>query len=266
MPHAGNIGIFDSGLGGLWVLKHLREKLPEYTYVFLGDQAHVPYGTKSKEALFEYTTSALTFLYTQQNCTCVLLACNTTSSAIYDELRAWVQKEFPRKLLFGIVRPTVLAVDTNDPIVVFGTLRTIESHAYRDALVTEKKIPIQNIHEIVLTELASRIERGQGIEEYIASFRDHVPTTITTAILGCTHYGIVRGIFEKTFPHIKTWVVQEEVIPEKFSSYFKEKPEFDALLLHDKKLSVFVSEKSEVFDGWLHTWYGEDMDSVVVNL
>jgi glutamate racemase len=261
----GSIGIFDSGLGGLWILKHLRETLPEYNYVFFGDQAHVPYGTKTKEELFTYTTQALAFLYGKHNCACVLLACNTTSSSIYDELRAWVLKEFPDRKLFGVVRPTILAVPSIDPVVVFATVRTVESHAYRDGLIREKNIPFENVYEVVVSELASRIEHGDDTEKYIASCKHLVPNTVTTGILGCTHYGIVLEDFKKAFPRVGSWICQEMILPEKFKLYFAEKPEFDAQLAHDGKLDIFVTEKNSVFDAWLHRWYGEDINAIVIS-
>jgi glutamate racemase len=260
------IGIFDSGLGGLWILKSLKEKLPEYDYVFFGDQAHVPYGTKTKEDLFAYTTEALRFLYEKHNCLCVLLACNTTSSSIYEELRLWVEKEFPDRKLFGIVKPTVLSLPETSSVAVFATLRTCESHAYRDEIVKEKNISPENIHEIIVSELAARIEHAEETKNYIASFKDMVPSSTKIGILGCTHYGIVRDDFKEAFPFITHWICQEEIIPEKFASYFKEKPEFDAQLSYTGTLTIFVSQKSDVFDAWLHKWYGEDTNSHVVSL
>lgn len=262
----GKIGVFDSGLGGLWVLKALKEKLPAYDYAFFGDQVHVPYGNKSKEELFTYTTQALTFLYRDQNCACVLLACNTTSSAIYGELRTWAEKEFPGKLLFGIVRPTILAVPTTDPIAVFATMRTVESHAYRDGLMKEKNIPEESIHEVVMPELAGRIEAGEEVREYIMSFSDSVPNSVTTAILGCTHYGIVIDAFKNAFPHISTFLSQEEIIPEKFASYMQEKPDFEASLGHSGTVAIFVSKENHVFTTWLSKWFGNAIAAQVITL
>ena len=97
----GNIGVFDSGLGGLWVLKHLKEKLPSYNYIFLGDQKNVPFGGKTPEELFEIATKALDYLYGEKNCMGVVLACNTISSTIYDRLRIWKDEKYFGRILFG---------------------------------------------------------------------------------------------------------------------------------------------------------------------
>ena len=83
------IGVFDSGLGGLLVLKNVREVIPEYDYVFFGDQAFVPYGNKTKEELYERAKIIFTYLFEKHSCKVILLACNTTSTNIYNELKEW---------------------------------------------------------------------------------------------------------------------------------------------------------------------------------
>jgi glutamate racemase len=253
-----NIGVFDSGLGGLWILKHLRETLPQYHYVFFGDQAHVPYGNKTVAELLEYTTKALTYLYEQKNCACVLLACNTTSATIYNELREWVEKHYPGRRIFGVVRPTVLATPTNDPIVVFATSRTVESHAYKDM------IKVETTTEIALPELASRIENGEETQEYILSFASVVPGTARTGILGCTHYGIVRSDFIKAFPQIQKWISQEEIIPKLFKEFFESHKEFTHTLSKEGDLELYVSKESEIFNQWLTTWFSNHIKAVVL--
>ena len=243
-----NIGVFDSGLGGLWILKYLREKLPEYNYIFFGDQANVPYGTKSKEDLFAYTTQALLYLYKEKNCLCVILACNTTSTAIFTELRAWVEKEFPDRRVFGIVLPTVLTIPVVDPVAVFATHRTVESHVFKREIKGD-------VTEVALPELCSRIESGGETKEYIASFASQIPDTVKTGALCCTHYGIVRDDFIHAFPNITKWISQEEIIPEFFKNYLESKPDFDNKLSKQNKIEIYVTKESEVFNTWLKKWY-----------
>lgn len=129
------IGVSDSGAGGLWILKNVRDLLPEYDYVYYGDTLHAPYGNKTKEELLSYTTEILEFMYKDKDCYMVILACNTTSASIYEDLKLWVSENFPDRKIFGIVRPTILAIDKDTPKVFFATVRTIESGMYQDALL-----------------------------------------------------------------------------------------------------------------------------------
>lgn len=244
------IGVFDSGLGGLLVLKHLREALPDYNYVFFGDQANVPYGNKTVEELTIFTKQALLHLYKEQNCKMVLLACNTTSSTIYDELCKWVESEFPGRLLFGIVIPTVLALEGEDNIAFFGTQRTIMSHAYRDAL------PGKNVSEVAMPELATMIEAGDNTLNYISTFKDLVPKDVATGALVCTHYGIAKDDFKKAFPKITKWFLQEEIVSGRFKIYFQEKPEIEKDLSKEGTIKVLISADSAVFRKFLKEWFG----------
>lgn len=251
-----NIGIFDSGLGGLWILKHLQEKLPEYNYVFFGDQANVPYGTKSKEELFLCSTRVLKYLYEEKNCSAVLLACNTTSSSIFTELEAWVRETYPNRKIIGIIESTLEAMRAYESATVFATVRTIDSHVYKD-----------NINlEIALPELCTRIESGGEILEYLQSFQSQVPSDMHAGVLCCTHYGIVADDFKKAYPSLTTWLSQEDIIPAFFEKYLEFNPEFAKNLAKDSNLEICVSKENEVFNTWLSKWYKNPPQVQVVNL
>lgn len=249
----GNIGVFDSGLGGLWILKHIKKFSPEYNYVFYGDQKNVPYGIKSKEELLAYTKEALTFLYENENCIAVLLACNTTSTAIYSELKDWVKENYPDRLLFGIAHPTVESVKHSKSVMVFATHRTVDSHFYQQAL-EEKNI---KTYEFVLLELASMIERGEDVSAYLDHHRYIIPEDVDSVILGCTHYGIVLHVFREIFPQITHWLVQEKITPPFLKEYIDRHPQLENRISKDGELRIFVSGKNPVFEKYLKDWYGE---------
>jgi glutamate racemase len=251
----GKIGVFDSGLGGLWILKHMRDVMPLYDYVFYGDQKNMPYGVKSKEELVEFTQNALSFLYEKEKCTAVLLACNTTSTNIYKELKKWVEVKYPGKFLFSISSPTVDVVTEAEPVAVFATHRTVESHFYKDMLESKGILT----YEFVLVELASLIERGGDVREYLDKHRYIIQAGIHTVILGCTHYGIVIDIFKETFPNISRWIRQEEVIPFFFEKYIQENPDFKNMLSDGGSVSFFSTEQNEVFEKYLEDWYGQSV-------
>lgn len=258
----GNIGVFDSGLGGLWVLKHLKEKLPEYNYIFLGDQANVPFGGKTPDELFLIATRGLDYLYGEKNCMGVVLACNTISSTIYDRLRDWKDEKYFGKILFGIVRPTVESLDKNLPVAIFATSRTCESEVYEKFF----KENLKNYIKIPLPQLAYLIENGGDTLSYIESFKSSVTEDIEKGALLCTHYGIVRDDFKKVFPHIKDWIYQEDLIPTYLAEYFIEFREKEAFFEHGGELSILVTKESEVFNEFTKKWFGNNIEVKLIEI
>lgn len=258
----GSIGVFDSGLGGLWVLKHLKDKLPEYNYIFLGDQANVPFGGKTPDELFVIATKALDYLYGKKNCMGVVLACNTISSTIYDRLRDWKDEKYFGRILFGIVRPTVELIDKQMPVVIFATPRTCESKVYEKFL----KENVKNYIKIPLPQLAYLIENGGDTLAYIKYFKDMIGSDIESGALLCTHYGIVRNDFKKVFPQVKTWIYQEDLIPKYLTEYFIENPLKESFFAHDGELSILVTKENEVFDKFTKEWFGKDATIQTINL
>jgi len=262
MQQKGNIGIFDSGLGGLWILKHLKEKLPEYNYVFLGDEKHMPYGDKNKEEIFSYTTSALRYLFEVENCMGVIIACNTVSSTIYDELREWKDENYFGRIIFGIARPTIMSIKPDEILVIFATFPTCNSTVYDELLHSRTS----DILKIPLPELASKIERGESVQDYLMSFVGNVPEHIKQGALLCTHYGIVREEFRKVFPNILDWSFQEESVPRYIQEYFLEFPEREMFFTHNATLRIITSKKSDVLTKFAKEWFGEKVEINEINL
>ena len=258
----GSIGVFDSGLGGLWVLKHLKEKLPEYNYIFIGDQANVPFGGKTPDELFTIATKALDYLYGEKNCMGVVLACNTISSTIYDRLRDWKDEKYFGRILFGIVRPTVESIDKQKPVVIFATPRTCESEVYEKFLSEN----VRNYVKIPMPQLAYLIEHGGDTLAYIKYFKDMIGSDIESGALLCTHYGIVRDNFKKAFPGVKTWIYQEDLIPKYLADYFTEFPDKEAFFEHGGELSILVTAESEVFNKFTHEWFGSKVSPLLIKL
>ncbi|HAE36377.1 MAG: Glutamate racemase [Candidatus Nomurabacteria bacterium GW2011_GWF2_35_66] len=258
----GSIGVFDSGLGGLWVLKHLKDELPEYNYIFLGDQANVPFGGKTPDELFNIATRALNYLYGEKECAGVIIACNTISSTIYERLRDWKDEKYFGKILFGIVRPTVESIDKGKPVVIFATPRTCASEVYENFLKTN----VKNYIKIPLPQLAYLIENREDTLSYIKYFKDMIGSDIESGALLCTHYGIVRDDFKKVFPQIKTWVYQEDLIPAYIKEYFIEFPDREAFFSRGGELSIIINKESEVFDKFAKEWFGAHIKPEVINL
>ncbi|ETB63577.1 TPA: hypothetical protein DIC38_02615 [Candidatus Nomurabacteria bacterium] len=261
MDKKGSIGVFDSGLGGLFVLKHLKEELPDYDYIFLGDQANMPYGDKTKDELFLLATKALDFLYGEMNCMGVILACNTISSTIYDRLREWKDEKYFGRILFGIVRPTVESFDPDEKTVIFATPRTCESEVYEEFF----KNHIKDYIKIPMKDLAYKIENKEETLSYIESFKKLVDGSITKGALLCTHYGIKKDDFKKAFPKIKNWIYQEELIPNYLREYFKEFPEREEFFSKNRKLEIYTTKENENFNDFAKKWFGVDLRINLIN-
>ncbi|HHY13020.1 MAG TPA: glutamate racemase [Thermoanaerobacterales bacterium] len=191
------IGVFDSGIGGLTVVKELMDKLPNEEIIYLGDTARVPYGTKSKETITRYSLECAEFL-TNKNVKMLITACNTISASSLDELEA----SFPVPILGVIIPGAKAAVEATklNQIGVIGTERTISSNAYTDVIkkineeikTHQKPCPLfvhlaeEGWHDIEVTHLTAI--------EYLADFK---LKGIDTLVLGCTHYPLLENVIQR---------------------------------------------------------------------
>ena len=127
------IGVFDSGFGGLTIFKNIESKLPNYDYIYLGDNARAPYGNHSQEVIYEYTRQAVDFLF-KEGCSLIILACNTASAEALRKLQQdYLPKKYPGKNILGVIRPmaeVAASITKNKVIGVMGTRSTIESNSY----------------------------------------------------------------------------------------------------------------------------------------
>lgn len=263
METKGKIGVFDSGLGGLWMLSHIRALLPEYDYVFFGDQAYVPYGNKTDEELFLRAQKIFAYLFETQGCTVILLACNTTSTTIFTKLQEWVRNKYPDRHIWGLVRPTIETIPLLASVLFFGTHRTIDSHVYKTEM---EKLGATDIEEIELPELATRIEHGGETAQYIQSFNTLQNTKKSVGVLVCTHYGIVREDFKKAFPQVTKWIYQEDIIPIFIKEYLNSHLEINQSLSKLGTLAILVSKENDIFNMWLAKWYGKEYSAKLVTV
>ena len=196
------IGIFDSGYGGLTILNQIRKILPQYSYLYLGDNARAPYGTRSFDVIYEYTLQAVNYLH-QHGCNLIVLACNTASAKA---LRTIQQNNIdPNQLrVLGVIRPTVEAIPAltqNKHIGVLATPGTIASESYTiellkqdpELIITQQACPMW----VPLIESGEFFNTGADyfIEKYLSELLNRDPE-IDTIILGCTHYPILQPKIE----------------------------------------------------------------------
>ena len=197
------IGIFDSGYGGLTILNHIRQHLPQYDYLYLGDNARAPYGTRSFDIIYEYTLQAVKYLH-QQGCNLIILACNTASAKA---LRTIQQRNInPDELrVLGVIRPTVEVVPQRTRtkhVGVLATPGTVASESYVIELL--KQDPTLTITQQACPIWVPLIEAGEHfgdganyfVEKYLTELLTRDPL-IDTIILGCTHYPLLQPKIEK---------------------------------------------------------------------
>lgn len=228
------IGIFDSGYGGLTILNHIRQLLPEYDYLYLGDNARAPYGTRSFDIIYEYTLQAVNYLH-QQGCNLIILACNTTSAKA---LRTIQQRDInPDELrVLGVIRPTVEVIPQRTQtkhIGVLATPGTVASESYviellkqaPTLIVTQQACPMW----VPLIEAGEHLHAGADyfVEKYLTELLTRDPL-IDTIILGCTHYPLLQPKIEQylTTTHRNIAVVaQGEIVASSLQDYLQRHPE-----------------------------------------
>ena len=227
------IGIFDSGYGGLTIFNHIRQRLPQYDYLYLGDNARAPYGTRSFDVIYEYTLQAVNYLH-QQGCNLIILACNTASAKA---LRTIQQHDInPDQLrVLGVIRPTVEVVPTRtrtNHIGVLATPGTVASESYvielqkqnPELIVTQQACPMW----VPLIESGEHLHEGADyfVEKYLTELLERDPL-IDTIILGCTHYPLLQEKIEQflaqqTISQQSVSVIaQGEIVAESLADYLE---------------------------------------------
>lgn len=228
------IGIFDSGYGGLTILNHIRQHLPQYDYLYLGDNARAPYGTRSFDVIYEYTLQAVNYLH-QQGCNLIILACNTASAKA---LRTIQQRDInPDELrVLGVIRPTVEVVPQRTRtkhIGVLATPGTVASESYVIELlkqdptltVTQQSCPMW----VPLIEAGEHLGDGANyfVEKYLTELLTRDPL-IDTIILGCTHYPLLQDKIENFLKRISqpiSVVAQGGIVANSLQDYLLRHPD-----------------------------------------
>ncbi len=236
LPSAsGPIGVFDSGYGGLTILSKIRETLPEYDYIYLGDNARTPYGTRSFEIVYEFTLQAVTKLF-GMGCHLVILACNTASAKA---LRSIQMNDLPlldpERRVLGVIRPTVECIGDitrSRHIGVLATSGTIKSESY--PLEVHKLFPDIKVSGEACPLWVPLVEnneaQGEGTDYFVRKYIDELlakDRLIDTVILGCTHYPLLLPKIQQYMPEDITTVAQGELVARSLKDYLHRHPEMD---------------------------------------
>jgi glutamate racemase len=267
--HKAPIGIFDSGYGGLTVLKEIVKQLPEYDYIYLGDNARAPYGTRSFDTIYEYTLECVQQLF-NMGCPLVVLACNTASARALRNIQQVNLPEIaPDKRVLGIIRPTAEVVGNyskTEKVGVLGTPGTIASESY--IIEIGKMFPDVKVYQeacpmwVPLVENNELNNKGTDhfVEKHIHRLMQQSPD-IDTILLGCTHYPLLMPSIEKfVAPHVKV-LSQGEIVANSLADYLLRHPEMDQRLTQNATQQFFTTDNAEAFNQMASLFFEKEISS-----
>lgn len=270
----GPIGVFDSGYGGLTVLDEIQQLMPEYDYLYLGDNARAPYGTRSFEVVYEFTLQAVRRLF-EMGCHLVILACNTASAKALRTIQQCDLPEIdPERRVLGVIRPTTECVGSltrNGHVGIFATQGTIRSHTY--------DIEIGKLHPgVCVTGLACPmwvplIENKEydspGVDYFVKKYIDQLLSRdpeIDTILLGCTHYPLLLSkIRQHTPSHIRL-VPQGEFVANSLHDYLQRHPDMEQRITKGGTCRLLTTEHPLTFNESATIFLGRNVNAEHVTL
>jgi len=264
------VGVFDSGLGGLFTLRALARELPVYDYVYLGDTKRVPYGNRSPETVYEFTRQAVEYLFSKQKCKLVILACNTASALALRRLQQeFLPSHFPDRHLLGVLVP--LAETMREMgcrrVGVLATQSTIESHAIEHEL--KKRISRVMVFERSAPLLVPLIENGElrlarGV--LVSYLKPLIQGDVDCLALGCTHYPILKRVVKQMVGKSVAVVSQDEFLGAKLIDYLGRHSDVEQSLSRRRRRVIIVTDKTREFKKRASMWFGKDIILQVINL
>jgi glutamate racemase len=259
------IGIFDSGLGGLIVAKAIRAKLPQYDYVYLGDTKRVPYGNRSHQSVYEFTSEGVDYLFKKENCAIVIIACNTASARALRRIQ-FDYKNTDKKIL-GVLIPSAEEAGKYSRVGVLATLGTVASKTFPKEI---KKINKNTrVFQNPAPMLVPLIEAGENtlaekfLIKYLQPLKAKKPEAI---ILGCTHYPILKKEIKKMLPKSIKIISQDEIIPKKLEEYLKKHLEIYKKLSKGRTAKILVTDVTQTISKLSQKWFGVKIKPKLIKL
>ncbi|TVQ82376.1 MAG: glutamate racemase [Micavibrio sp.] len=258
------IGFFDSGLGGLMILKAARQMLPRHDFVYFGDTLHLPYGGRSNDAIYDYTQAAAEYLFRSEDCALIIVACNTASAAALRRLQqGWLAEHFPERRILGVVIPTLEV--------------TIEKNCRRPGLLATERLVQSQIYQIELQKLNPEIQifaaaapllvpliendGGRWLPEVLKHYLSPLlAENIDSLILGCTHYPFLRPYLREFLPEGFPVLSQDEIIPGKLADYLARHPEIDEKISRNGLTKYLVTDITSNYTKTAAEIYGASLD------
>ncbi|HMK03591.1 MAG TPA: glutamate racemase [Ferruginibacter sp.] len=268
------IGIFDSGYGGLTVLKEIEARLPQYDYIYLGDNARSPYGTRSFETVYQYTLECVKWLF-EQGCPLVILACNTASAKA---LRTIQQNDLSKigagKSVLGVIRPTTEIIgqySKTGEVGILATTGTVLSNSYQ--IEIQKFYPEIKVLQEACPMWVPLVENNEynspGADHFIRKNINNLLSrspNIDTILLACTHYPLLMEKIRENVPAAVTILSQGEIVADSLRVYLEKHPELEEKCSKNGKITFFTTDSPTDFDDHAAVFYGKPVKSVHLSL
>ncbi|MDR2039796.1 MAG: glutamate racemase [Bacteroidales bacterium] len=263
------IGVFDSGYGGLTVLKEFVRQLPQYDYCYLGDNAKTPYGTRSFETVYRYTLECVKHLF-DQGCQLIILACNTASAKA---LRSIQQRDLPlmgaEKRVLGVIRPSAEAINKytrTGHVGILGTVGTVQSLSY--PIEINKLDPLIRVFQEACPMWVPLVESNEhqspGADYFVKQYIDRLlqqSQEIDVIMLACTHYPLlIDKIRQYTPSHIQV-LPQGDIVAKSLADYLYRHPEMDSQLGKNGNRIFQTTDSSEIFDRYASIFFEKEIKS-----
>ncbi len=268
------IGVFDSGYGGLTVLKEIVKALPQYDYLYMGDNARAPYGSRSFDTVYHYTLECVQWFFSQ-GCELVILACNTASAKA---LRTIQQKDLPGidpdKRVLGVIRPTAEVIgqySKTGEVGVLGTAGTVQSDSY--PIEIAKFFPQVKVYQEACSMWVPLIENNEydkpGADYYVKQHLDHIlhsHTGIDTLLLACTHYPLLINKIKQFVPKEVTIVSQGEIVAKSLADYLTKHKALADKCTQNGQIRFYTTDSVADFDNHAAVFFGQSVSSKHLDL
>ncbi|MBL7723232.1 MAG: glutamate racemase [Chitinophagaceae bacterium] len=274
MQPRSSIGVFDSGYGGLTVLKEIVNKLPQYDYLYLGDSARAPYGNRSFDTVYHYTLQCVKWFF-EQGCSLVILACNTASAKA---LRTIQQNDLPGlapgKRVLGVIRPTAEIIgkfSETKSVGVLATNGTVVSESY--PMEINKFFPGLKVHQEACPMWVPLVENNEhennGADYFVKKNLQNIfekGEDIDVILLACTHYPLLKEKIEEYLPVGVKLLSQGEIVAESLADYLQRHPEIENLCSRGGQHTFYTTDSTEDFDNHATVFFGKQVKSKHVDL
>jgi glutamate racemase len=247
------IGIFDSGFGGLNILRTVIKELPNYKYIYLGDTARSPYGARSKEVVYKFTEQAVDFLF-KNNCELIILACNTASSEALRKIQQdYLPKNYPRRRVLGVLIPAAeeaVEISKNKRVGVMATEGTVNSGAFaREIKKLDPRMKVfQKACPLLVPLVEAREEGSKAADLILKSYlKPLVTKNVDTLVLGCTHYDVLRSKVRKIIGPKTNIISESEILPKKLKDYLRRHKEIKGKLGNKNRVEFYSTDLTDKF-------------------
>lgn len=268
------IGVFDSGYGGLTVFKELVRRLPQYDFIYLGDNARAPYGTRSFDTVYKYTLECVQWLF-HQSCPLIILACNTASAkALRTIQRNDLERINPKGRVLGVIRPTSEVIGNysqSGAIGILATSGTVQSNSY--PIEIQKFFPQINITQEACPMWVPLIENKEydapGADFFVRKHTTHLLAQnpgIDTVLLACTHYPLLKEKIKAHLPEHVQVVSQGEIVALSLEDYLQRHPEIETQLTQGGHRKFFTTDSAEDFNNHATTFFGHAVQAEHIDL